>query len=68
MPYKVSDDADIGLLATHSTNLLLSYSLENGFNAVSSVIITWMDKYCTAWKTLVLKLKKSFWILFICEL
>lgn len=36
MPYKVSDDADTGLLATHSTNLLLSYSLENGFNAVSS--------------------------------
>lgn len=68
MPYKVSDDADIGLLATHSTNLLLSYSLENGFNAVSSVIITWMDKYCTAWETLVLKWKKSFWILFICEL
>lgn len=34
---KVIDDADIGLLATHSTNLLLSQSLENGFNALSCV-------------------------------
>lgn len=34
---KVIDDADTGLLATHSTNLLLSQSLENGFNALSCV-------------------------------
>lgn len=34
---KVIDDAETGLLATHSTNLLLSQSLENGFNALSCV-------------------------------
>lgn len=34
---KVIDDADIGLLATYSTNLLLSQSLENGFGALSCV-------------------------------
>lgn len=32
---KVIDDADFGLLATHSTNLLLSQSLENGFGVLS---------------------------------
>lgn len=34
---KVIDDADTGLLATQSTNLLSSQSLEDGFNALSCV-------------------------------
>lgn len=34
---KVIDDTDTGFLATHSTNLLLSQSLENDFNALSCV-------------------------------